>query len=116
MNRSVALLSIVMLIAVVGAVNADQRAPITPALMTPVQCAASGIPGLDSVKPPQDSVDLPLLTPGSSPRCVICNPDRFRDCDAACVQQGFLGGTCCSCSSVCLCSGQDPADVCPQFP
>lgn len=107
MNHRSALVWGLLMIAAFCAVYAEEAAPFTPASEEQSACGSAALTGAGANSP-----ELPLFTPEPDVKCVACSLDRHRDCDAQCVQGGFLWGACCACSTKCLCSGQDPADVC----
>lgn len=96
MIRRVALICCLVL-ALGFVVDAQEAAPLTPPPVAQEEC----LPAIGG-----DSAATPVA------KCVVCSVDQQRDCDASCVQRGFLGGSCCTCNTKCLCSGQDPQDVC----
>ena len=107
MTRLVALTCSLLLVVVIGAASAEDAAPLAPTATAPAECVSPAVGG------GYEPFEIPALLPEPSAVCVSCTVDQQRDCDASCVTRGFLWGTCCGpCSTKCLCSGQDPADVC----
>lgn len=106
MTRPVALTCTLLLVAAFAAASGEQAAPLAAAGTAPVACVSPATGG-------SEPVEIPALLPEPSAACLSCSVDQQRDCDASCVTRGFLWGTCCGpCNTKCLCSGQDPADVC----
>jgi hypothetical protein len=105
MTRPIALILSLLVIGAVGGALAEEVAPFTPAFMETAECV--------SAPTSPNTLELPPLAPLPKVACLYrCSVDEHRDCDAYCVQNNFLGGSCCTCSNRCLCTGQDPADVC----